>query len=124
MGAFGYDGWSTAMEEAALGVDRELTRREERAIDAALRERAEDEATSGAEAFREWLVDSSHPNGAGGIALICVTCGIGRVGDADRADLIADARRNLIAEYVAHRVDAFTDDERAEVERDVCGEEA
>lgn len=77
---------------------------EENELQRAMEERAEEEAETGADAFREWLSDTTTANGGGGIALICTACAAGK----EWADKVADARRALIAEYVEYRVNAFS----------------
>lgn len=69
----------------------------------ALEERAEDEARDGSDLFRDWLCDNTTANGGGGIALVCAAC----TNNRGWADKVADARRALIAEYVAYRVNSF-----------------
>ena len=81
-----------AAERASLNPpDRFLTTREENAIEAALEQRAEDEADDLAAPFLEWLANDS------GFAA-------------------------LKSRYVRFRVNAFGNDVRAAVEREVIGE--
>lgn len=120
--SYGCDGMTSAMAERAMGLDRELTTREQNEIERRLEDKAEWEARWGTMGFREWLLNDANAMDTVE-ALACAVCGYYKYDDVQQG-YIAEHRNRLIAEYVRYRVNTFTDDERAEVEREVIGEEA
>lgn len=114
------DGLTQAGHDAAMGC-RSLA--DEARLQRALEERAEDEAYDSAEVFREWLTEQASPNGGGGVGLVLTV--VSPYGwEGSRLDRIADARRQLIDEWVSYRTNAMTDDEIAAVEAELFGEAA
>lgn len=118
MGAYGADGWSTAAEEQALGLDTPLWAENE--IQRRLEERAEEEI--GGPEFREWLAihvgENASPNGGGGIALIL--CAIdwehGRKG---ALDALGAGVRALLSDWITYRVETMDEWTRSDIVKSV-----
>lgn len=115
-----------AAERASLRAPEDgMTVAEENALQAALEERAEQEISSCARPFLDWLAESEHgPAIARAVVYWPVAIVNGRWMTRQetkdrREDNIAEAVERMRAEYVAYRVNTFDNDERAEVEREV-----
>lgn len=131
--AYGCDGMTSAMAERFMGLDRELTTAEANEIERRLEEKAEDEISAGADAYTEWLANDglehalSIAKAASCWPRMAHWAFYNHIDEhAEREDLrqqnIDDALARARRDYIAYRVNTFTDDERAEVEREVIGE--
>lgn len=121
----GYD----AAERASLNPPEERwpTTAQQNEIERRLEEMADDEISKAAQPFRDWIAESEH----GPAIAIAATYWPGWDGDMRRASIFAcgdkrDANvraaiERMRADYIAYRVNTFTDDERVEVEREVMG---
>ena len=116
-----------AAERASLRAPEDgfLTTAQTNAIQAALEDRAEQEISSCARMFCEWIAESEHgPSIARAVVYWPVAIVNGRWMTRKetldkREDNLAEAVERMRQDYVAYRVATFTDDERAEVEREV-----
>lgn len=119
MGAYGADGMSSALEERMQGIT-DLTTQQENEVERRLEDRAWDEAIDFAPAFSEWLFD--HEDWRGGKVSECLRVMFAKVDPIEWRVRVQLQRSAVINDYIAYRVNTFTDDERAEVEREVMGE--
>lgn len=120
MNAYGCDGMTSADAERAMAID--LDAAQENAIQAALEDRAETEISTLARPFTDWLADSEHAQKIAEAVVYWPTYKIDgywpsrQEVNERRQDNITEAVERMRAEYVQYRVNAFDNDERAEVE--------
>lgn len=127
MGAYGSDGMSSALEERLQGIT-DLTTRQENEVERRLENMAENEIGKAAQPFRDWIAESEH---GPAIAIAVLYWPPVKRPDGSwvsieermdqRADNHHEAIKRMTADYIAYRVNTFTDDERAEVVREVMG---
>lgn len=110
-----------AAERASLNPpeEREPTLAEENEIERRLEDRAWGEAIDFAPAFEQWLFDSE--DWRGGKVSECLRVMFAKVDLIEWRVRVQIQRSAVINDYIAYRVNTFTDDERAEVVREVMG---